>query len=184
MGCISNMFSVYTNLTSPWAREKTCRRIQWNFGSELGHNLNNQLNGLHLPGILPRRRRIVRCRLENSRAGICRNKKRPRFRRPLALIRLRDGSQRRPEIHRQQLWHRGLLSVVRRLPLLPAAFQFQRLSFQDFSFSRPTPPFLFPIVQRRHGDLGVFRVSAGRRTAPAPANEESLACGSYQLRLA
>jgi len=58
------------------------------------------------------------------------------------LIRLRDARQRHSEIHRQQLWFRATLRILL--------------------------PILFPIIQRRHGDFGVFRVGMMHRLRIVP----------------
>ena len=58
------------------------------------------------------------------------------------LIRLRNGSQRRPEINRQQLELHAALRILL--------------------------PILFPIIQRRHGDFGVFRAGMMYRLGIVP----------------
>ena len=79
------------------------------------------------PAFSPRRRRIVRRPLENSRDWIGGEPGSEARRHGGVLIRLCDGSQRRPEIHRQQLWPHVALRILL--------------------------PILFPIIQRRHGDF-------------------------------
>jgi hypothetical protein len=59
-----------------------------------------------------------------------------------ALIRLRDGSQWRPEIHRQQLWLHAALRIFL--------------------------PILFPIIQRRHGNFRVFGIRPMHRLGIVP----------------
>ncbi len=86
------------------------------------------------------------------------------------LIRLRQRHGLRPRIHRHQLRHCGSWSVVRGLA---AHFYFLLSTLCFFHAPRSAlcalnRPLLLPIIERRHGDFGVFRVGMMHRLGIVP----------------